>query len=281
MRRIICRKISLFDSLSLSPQLSRAVSEIGYTQATDIQAQAIPYLLEGRDVIGRSSTGTGKTAAFGIPAVECVDGGMKRPQVLVLSPTRELAMQIALEMQKFAKYKEGICVATVYGGASMTDQIRILKRANIVIGTPGRLMDHLRRKTLKLNDIKMVVLDEADEMLSMGFVEDIQTILMQAPSERQTVLFSATMPPAILSIARQFLSDPQMVDVMEGQEVQADIEQTYYYVPRAKKQEALSLLLQQGGAGARWCSAIQKVWWMSLQQLCAGRVSGLPGCTAI
>ena len=241
-------QISLFDSLSLSPQLSRAVSEIGYTQATDIQAQAIPYLLEGRDVIGRSSTGTGKTAAFGIPAVECVDGGMKRPQVLVLSPTRELAMQIALEMQKFAKYKEGICVATVYGGASMTDQIRILKRANIVIGTPGRLMDHLRRKTLKLNDIKMVVLDEADEMLSMGFVEDIQTILMQAPSERQTVLFSATMPPAILSIARQFLSDPQMVDVMEGQEVQADIEQTYYYVPRAKKQEALSLLLQQGGA---------------------------------
>ena len=153
-------QISLFDSLSLSPQLSRAVSEIGYTQATDIQAQAIPYLLEGRDVIGRSSTGTGKTAAFGIPAVECVDGGMKRPQVLVLSPTRELAMQIALEMQKFAKYKEGICVATVYGGASMTDQIRILKRANIVIGTPGRLMDHLRRKTLKLNDIKMVVLED-------------------------------------------------------------------------------------------------------------------------
>ncbi|WP_418668164.1 DEAD/DEAH box helicase [Allofournierella sp.] len=238
----------LFDSLSLSSPLARAVSELGYAEATNIQAQAIPYLLNGRDVIGRSSTGTGKTAAFGIPAVECVEGENKRPQVLVLSPTRELAMQIAREMQKYAKYKEGVCIATVYGGAPMTDQIRLLKRANIVIGTPGRLMDHLRRKTLKLNDIKMVVLDEADEMLSMGFVEDIQTILKQAPAARQTVLFSATMPPAILTIAEEFLTDPQMVDVMTGQETQADIEQTYYYVPHSKKQEALSLLLQHSGS---------------------------------
>lgn len=232
-----------FNSLPLSRQVARAVSELGYTEATDIQAQAIPYLLEGRDVIGRSSTGTGKTAAFGIPAVECVESENKYPQVLVLSPTRELAMQIALEMRKYSKYKDGVCVATVYGGAPMSEQIRLLKRANIVIGTPGRLMDHLRRKTLKLNDIKMVVLDESDEMLSMGFVEDIQTILTHVPTERQTALFSATMPPAILKIAEEFLTDPQMVDVMTGQETQADIEQTYYYVPRAKKQEALSLLL--------------------------------------
>lgn len=230
---------------SLSPQLERAVAELGYTQATDIQAQAIPCLLRGQDVIGRSSTGTGKTAAYGIPAVERVEGGDRHAQVLVLAPTRELAMQIAFEFQKYAKYKEGVCVATVYGGASMTDQIHLLRRANIVIGTPGRIMDHLRRKTLRLDAVRMVVLDEADEMLSMGFIDDIQTILTQAPEERQTVLFSATMPPAILTIAEKFLHDPQTIDVVTGQEAPADIEQTYYYVPHAQKAEALALLLQQ------------------------------------
>lgn len=238
-----------FDSIPLSRQLSRAVQDLNYTEATSIQAAAIPFLLDGQDVIGHSSTGTGKTAAFGIPAVECVDGETKQAQVLVLSPTRELAMQITREMQKYAKYKEGISVAAVYGGASMPDQIRQLRRANIVIGTPGRLMDHLRRKTLKMDELKMVVLDEADEMLSMGFIEDIQTILSQAPAQRQTVLFSATMPPPILKISREFLTDPQVVDVMTGQESQADIEQTYYHVPQHKKTEALALLLQHSEAG--------------------------------
>ncbi len=237
-----------FEAMPLSSQLVRAVRELEYTAATDIQAAAIPYLLDGQDVIGRSSTGTGKTAAFGIPAIECVDGELKRPQVLVLSPTRELALQIAREMQKYAKYKEGVSVATVYGGASMIDQIRALKRANVVIGTPGRLMDHLNRHTLKMNDLKMVVLDEADEMLSMGFIEDIQTILSSAPEERQTVLFSATMPPPILKVSQEFLHDPQVVDVMEQETSQADIEQTYYYVPQHKKQEALSLLLSYADA---------------------------------
>ena len=238
-----------FAAIPLSPQLARAVEDLHYEEATGIQAAAIPFLLDGRDVIGHSSTGTGKTAAFGIPAVECVEGEVKRPQVLVLSPTRELALQITRELQKYAKYKEGVCVATVYGGASMSDQIRLLKRANIVVGTPGRLMDHLRRKTLKMDEIKMVVLDEADEMLSMGFIEDIQTILSQAPDERQTVLFSATMPPPILKISREFLSEPQIVDVMAGQDNQADIEQTYYYVPQHQKQEALTLLLRHADAG--------------------------------
>ena len=233
-----------FRKIPLSPQVARAVEDMNYSLATNIQAATIPVLLNGQDVVGRSSTGTGKTAAFGIPAVECVDGSLKKAQVLVLSPTRELAMQIAREMQKYAKYKEGVSVAAVYGGAAMSDQIRQLRRANIVIGTPGRLMDHLRRKTLKMDEVKMVVLDEADEMLSMGFIEDIQTILCQAPEQRQTVLFSATMPPPILKISQTFLSDPQVIDVVSGQETQADIEQTYYMVPQYKKQEALTLLLQ-------------------------------------
>ena len=240
-------KIS-FSTFALSPHLARAVEELHYEEATSIQAAAIPFLLDGQDVIGHSSTGTGKTAAFGVPAVECVNGELKRPQVLVLSPTRELALQITRELQKYAKYKEGVCVATVYGGASMGDQIRLLKRANIVVGTPGRLMDHLRRKTLKMDDVKMAVLDEADEMLSMGFIEDIQTILSHAPSKRQTVLFSATMPSPILKISKEFLSEPQIVDVMTGRGNQADIEQMYYYVPQHKKPDALALLLQHASA---------------------------------
>lgn len=240
---------SSFQSLPLSPQLARAVEDLDYREATSIQAAAIPHLLNGQDLIGHSSTGTGKTAAFGIPAVECVDGENKNAQVLVLSPTRELALQITRELQKYAKYKEGVCVATVYGGAPMGDQIRLLKRANIVVGTPGRLMDHLRRKTLKMTGLKMVVLDEADEMLSMGFIEDIQTILGQAPEERQTVLFSATMPPPILKISKEFLNDPQMVNVMAERDNQAHIEQSYYSVPQHKKMDTLSLLLRHNDGG--------------------------------
>lgn len=238
-----------FDTLPLSAPLARAVKDMDYTEPTSIQAAAIPCLLQGQDVIGRSSTGTGKTAAFGIPAVECVDGEVKQAQVLVLCPTRELAMQITNEMQKYAKYKEGVCTAAIYGGSSMPEQIRRLRRTNIVVGTPGRIMDHLRRKTLKMDALKMVVLDEADEMLSMGFVEDIQTILSQAPSQRQTVLFSATMPPPILQISQDFLTNPQVVDVIAEQNSKADIEQSYYFVPQQKKQDALSVLLKYADAG--------------------------------
>lgn len=233
-----------FSNLSLSPQLSRAVENLNYTNATSIQAQAIPLMLDGHDIIGRSSTGTGKTAAFGIPAIECTNGDVKRPQVLVICPTRELAMQITQQMQLYAKYKEGISIAAVYGGASMSLQIRQLRHANVIVGTPGRLMDHLRRKTLKMDDLKMVVLDEADEMLSMGFIEDIQTILSQAPAERQTVLFSATMPPAVLKISEEFLTEPHVVDVMSEHNNKANIEQTFYYVAQNNKADALQLLLQ-------------------------------------
>ena len=236
---------TLFDTISLSPELLRAVGDMNYTEATDIQAGAIPRILEGRDVIGRSSTGTGKTAAFGIPAVELTDGGCKEAQVLILSPTRELAMQIAGEMRKYAKYKPGIGIATVYGGQSMELQIRQLRTANIVIGTPGRIMDHMRRRTLKLDALRLVVLDEADEMLNMGFYEDIQTILRETPEDRQTVLFSATMPPAIMKITAEFQRDPEIVAVDKGQRTLDTITQYFYAVPSARKMDALNLLLKR------------------------------------
>lgn len=236
-----------FNEMPLTPHVVRAIEEVGYAKPTNIQAHAIPLLLEGRDLIGRSCTGSGKTGAFAIPAIEGVDAASHHAQVLVLSPTRELAMQIYGEMRKFAKYKEGVSLAVVYGGAAMGDQIKQLRRANIVIGTPGRLMDHMRRKTLKLDRIRTVVLDEADEMLNMGFIEDIETILTATPSERQTVLFSATMSAPLLKISNTFLTDPVTVETLSGKENQADIEQTYYRVAQAKKKDVLSLLMHANG----------------------------------
>ncbi|MBE7030812.1 MAG: DEAD/DEAH box helicase [Ruminococcaceae bacterium] len=210
-----------------------------------MQAECIPEVLAGKDVIGRSNTGTGKTAAFGIPAVERIVGEVKRPQTLVVCPTRELAMQVCTEMRKYAKYKENVKFAVVYGGARMDQQIRDLKRANIVIGTPGRLMDHIRRKTLKLNEVGMVVLDEADEMLNMGFLEDIRTILESVPKNRQTVLFSATMPPEIMKITKEVQKNPKLIAVDGGQRTLDAISQYYYLVPTPRKKEALRLILQE------------------------------------
>lgn len=236
---------TLFQTLPLSEAVLRAVADMQYAQTTEIQARTIPLLLEGKDVIGRSSTGTGKTAAFGIPAVERIRGDADvTPKVLVLSPTRELAMQISDEMRKYARYKPGVRIATVYGGQPMPIQFRQLKTANLVIGTPGRVMDHMRRGTLQLGDLSMVVLDEADEMLNMGFYEDIQTILSEAPEERQTVLFSATMPPAILKLTKEFQKDPVLVAVDKGQRTLDTIEQSFYLVPLSQKMDALNLLLQ-------------------------------------
>lgn len=233
----------LFDSVNLSPEILKGIADMGYTQMTEIQAKAIPLILEGKDVIGRSSTGTGKTAAFGVPAIESVEGS-NRPEVLVLSPTRELAIQISTEMSKYAKYKPSVRIATVYGGQSMVIQFKQLRSANIVVGTPGRIMDHMRRNTLSLDQVKMVVLDEADEMLNMGFFEDMQTILKQAPDERQTLLFSATMPPAIMNLTKEFQSNPEVVAVDKGKRTVSTISQYYYYVPQSQKMEALNLLLQ-------------------------------------
>ena len=234
-----------FSEMNLIPEILRAVEEMGYAEATDIQIGAIPVLLDGKDLIGRSNTGTGKTAAFGIPAVQMVaQSNQGKGQILILSPTRELAMQTGMEVRKFSKYLQNIKVAVVCGGESMPLQIRQLRTAQIIVGTPGRIMDHMRRKTLSLENLRTVVLDEADEMLNMGFVEDIQTILRQAPESRQTVLFSATMPPAILKITKEFQTDPQMIAVDKGQKTVDTIAQFYCNVPRADKTNALELLLE-------------------------------------
>ena len=234
-----------FRDFPLSEAIQRAVAEVGYTEPTPIQAQSIPLILEGKDVIGRSHTGTGKTAAYGLPAIEMIDPDLEGVQVLALCPTRELAMQAAAEVEKFARYKKGVKVVAVYGGASMEKQIFQLKKgANFVIGTPGRIMDHLRRRTLRLGSLRMVILDEADEMLNMGFREDIETILAQAPEERQTVLFSATMPQPILDITREYQKDPVMVAIgSERSRTAENIEQFYFDCPMGRKMDVLNLLL--------------------------------------
>ncbi len=237
-----------FSTINLSEDIMKAVEAVGYTEMTEIQEKAIPVILSGCDVIGRSGTGTGKTAAFGIPAVQMIEGNPRKPQVIVLSPTRELAMQTANEIVKFSAFKNNIRVATVYGGQSMQLQFRQLKNANIVIGTPGRVMDHMNRGTLKLDETRMLILDEADEMLNMGFIEDIQFILTSVPEERQTLLFSATMPPQIMKLTKQFQKNPALIAVEKNVETLDSIQQFYYNVPQAQKREALNILLQMYGS---------------------------------
>ncbi len=235
-----------FKQLNLIPEIQRAVDAMGFETATDIQSQSIPLIQNGYDVIGRSQTGTGKTIAFGIPAIEKIDTHEAKPhvQVLILCPTRELAMQACEEIKKLAEFMPGIKTADVYGGAPMDRQILKLKRANIVIGTPGRVMDHMRRKTLKLNHLKMIVLDEADEMLSMGFREDIETILQDTPEDRQTILFSATMPPAIMALTKLYQKDPQLIEIDKKQVTVENIEQYFYEVPMGRKMDALNLIIK-------------------------------------
>ncbi len=234
----------LFKDLALSPEILQAIEEMGYSTPTKIQAEGIPPLLEGKDVLGLSSTGTGKTAAYSIPTIERVVDDGSKAQVLILCPTRELAMQISDEIRKFSKYKKGIRLATVYGGQAFQIQFNQLRHANVVIGTPGRIMDHMERGTLSLAAMKTIILDEADEMLTMGFFEDIELILSKAPEERQTVLFSATMPPAIMKATQKFQTDPVTVKVASEKGVQTTILQLCYDVPRGKKQDAINLLLR-------------------------------------
>ena len=234
-----------FNELNLSQEILEAVEELGFSEMTEIQQQSIPLLIQGKDVIGRSNTGTGKTAAFGIPAVEGItDSDKKSVAVLILCPTRELAMQACEEIKKFAKYKRIVRTSAVYGGASMEKQIMELKRGtNIVIGTPGRVMDHIRRRTLKLDNIRTVILDEADEMLNMGFREDIESILSDIPEERQTVLFSATMPPEILAITEKYQHEPVQIKIKSAHKTVELIQQFYFMVAIGRKTDALKLLL--------------------------------------
>ncbi|WP_323134314.1 DEAD/DEAH box helicase [Tellurirhabdus rosea] len=225
-----------FAKLELSEQIMQAVTEMGFTNPSPIQAEAIPPILAGRDVIGQAQTGTGKTAAFGIPAIELIDVAERHPQVLVLCPTRELALQVADEVKKLSKFKRGIRVEAIYGGDSIERQIRSLKTGvHIVIGTPGRVMDHMERNTLKLDNVRMMILDEADEMLDMGFREDIESILEEMPAERQTILFSATMSKPIMAITKKFQNDPVLVKVVKTELTNTNIEQVYFEVkPKAK-----------------------------------------------
>jgi ATP-dependent RNA helicase DeaD len=233
-----------FDSLPLSEGIQEAVKEMGFEFASPIQSEAIPYVLEGRDVIGQAQTGTGKTAAFGIPMIEHIVPFEKFVQAIILSPTRELAVQVSEEMKKLSKFTKGVWVTTVYGGDSIDRQIKSLKAgANIVVGTPGRVIDLIERRALKLQQASMIVLDEADEMLDMGFREDIESILQEMPNERQTVLFSATMSKPIMALTSRYLTDPKLVKVVKNEITNVNIEQLYFDVKGRAKMEVTTRLI--------------------------------------
>ncbi len=233
-----------FDELQLDERILRAVADMGFEEASPIQAQAIPVQAEGRDIVGQAQTGTGKTAAFGIPMLQKIDPKVKKLQAVALCPTRELAIQVADEIRRLAKYMHGVKVLPIYGGQDIVKQIRSLKDGTqIIIGTPGRVMDHMRRKTVKFEHVHTVVMDEADEMLNMGFLEDMETILSQLPEERQTVMFSATMPPAIMEIARKFQQEPVTVKVVKKELTVPKVTQYYYEVKPKSKVEVMCRLL--------------------------------------
>ena len=233
-----------FEEMGLSEEIQKAVRYMGFEEASPIKAKAIPAMISGIDLIGQAQTGTGKTAAFGIPLLEKVDPKLKKLQAIVLCPTRELAIQVADEIRNLSRYMHGIKVLPIYGGQDIVKQIRSLKSGTqIVIGTPGRVMDHMRRKTMKLDFVHTVVLDEADEMLNMGFREDIEFVLSGVPEERQTVLFSATMPKPIMEITKKFQNNAKVIKVTKKELTVPNIEQYYYDVKPKKKEEVLSRLL--------------------------------------
>ncbi|OPX71420.1 MAG: putative ATP-dependent RNA helicase [Methanoregulaceae archaeon PtaU1.Bin059] len=234
-----------FVDLDLPEPLMRAVLDMGFEEPTPIQSLAIPVMREHHDMVGQAHTGTGKTAAFGIPLLEHIDASRQEVQAVVLCPTRELAIQVSEELRRLAKYLRGITILPVYGGQPIERQIAVLKKGvQIIIATPGRLIDHLDRRTISLSGIRLAVLDEADEMLDMGFREDIELILKRTPAERQTVLFSATMSKEILSLTQKYLKSPRMVKVVHGRlEVPALIEQRYFEVRESDKVEVLSRLI--------------------------------------
>ena len=233
-----------FEEFEIDERILRAVEDMGFEETSPIQTQAIPAVLEGIDVIGQAQTGTGKTAAYSIPMLQKINPDVKKPQAIVLCPTRELAVQVAEEIRKLAKYMSDIKVLPVYGGQEIVRQIKSLKAGvQIIVGTPGRVMDHMRRKTVKFDSVSMVILDEADEMLDMGFREDMETILTETPEERQTVLFSATMPKPIMEIARKFQKDAKIIKVVRKELTVSNIDQFYYEVRPKNKTEILSRLI--------------------------------------
>ena len=233
-----------FADLSLSEEVLNALTEMGFEKPSPIQAESIPQIMTGRDVIGQAQTGTGKTAAFGIPCIEAIDVKSKAIQAIILCPTRELAVQVSEELKKLSKFKRGFKTLAVYGGESIERQIRGLDAgAQVVVGTPGRVLDHLDRGTMKLDQVKMIILDEADEMLNMGFVDDIELILKKMPEEKQSVFFSATMPRQILDLTRRFQKDPIIVKITRTEVSNPNIKQQYFEVRSDMKVEAMSRLI--------------------------------------
>ncbi|WP_265556236.1 DEAD/DEAH family ATP-dependent RNA helicase [Serratia grimesii] len=234
-----------FVDLGLSAPIISALTDLGYEKPSPIQAECIPHLLNGRDVLGMAQTGSGKTAAFSLPLLHNLDASLKAPQILVLAPTRELAVQVAEAMTDFSKHMHGVNVVALYGGQRYDVQLRALRQGpQIVVGTPGRLLDHLKRGTLNLSNLSGLVLDEADEMLRMGFIEDVETIMAEIPAEHQTALFSATMPEAIRRITRRFMKEPQEVRIQSSITTRPDISQSYWTVQGMRKNEALVRFLE-------------------------------------
>ena len=234
-----------FAELGLAAPVLKAVEEVGYEAPSPIQAQAIPPLLEGRDLLGQAQTGTGKTAAFALPLLSRLDVALKHPQILVLTPTRELAIQVAEAMQTYARHLKDFHVLPVYGGQGMDTQLRMLRRGvHVVVGTPGRIQDHLRRGTLKLDRLSALVIDEADEMLRMGFIDDVEQILEHTPNEKQVALFSATMPSVIQRVARKYLRDPIEIRIQSKTSTVDTITQRYWQVTGMHKLDALTRMLE-------------------------------------
>ncbi len=236
-----------FSELGIQPEILKAVDEMGFEAPTPIQNKTIPAILSGNDVVGHAQTGTGKTAAFGIPAIQMADKGSRTPSVLILCPTRELAIQVTGELIKLARFTDGVFTVPVYGGQPIGRQLNQLKKgAQIVVGTPGRVIDHLKRGTLKLGSLKMVVLDEADEMLNMGFREDLEEILSYSHGKSQTVMFSATVPKTIRQIMNRWMEDPEMIKVEGKAETAAGIDQFVMEVRDSVRPEAVSRVMDMG-----------------------------------
>ncbi len=270
-----------FEDLPLSKEILKAVEDMGFEEASPIQALAIPRIMEGCDIVGQAQTGTGKTAAFGIPILEVLDPREKKIQALILCPTRELAIQVAEEISALAARKRGVFVLPVYGGQPIDRQIKALARGvHIVVGTPGRIMDHMERKTLNFAKVRLTVLDEADEMLDMGFLEDIEHILEHTPQGSQRVFFSATMPPAILELAKRFLKDPEFIKITQKLMTVPSVEQIYFEVRPHQKMEALGRLLDASGLRKAivFCSTKRGVDELTAQlQLRGFQADGLHG----
>ena len=234
----------LFSELNCSKEILKAVEDMGFEETTPIQAMAIPVALLGKDLVGQAQTGTGKTAAFTIPMLEKIDVNNRNVQALVLCPTRELAVQISEEVNRIGKYMKNLHILPIYGGQDIERQIRGIKSgAQVIIGTPGRVLDHLRRKTLKLANLQMLILDEADEMLNMGFREDIELVIQEVDHPIQTMLFSATMPREILNIINKYQTDPQILKVTHTQLSAPNIEQVYLEMKDRDKMEILTRLI--------------------------------------